>query len=178
MQLKETREALNNFGKFVVQQARSRLTKGGKNVNKKLYNSIKYKPITSKDYIGVIFEMEDYGKFQDEGVRGAKSYYADENTSGSPYKFKSKGGKRGLKGMPPPKAFKDFIKKKGIKGRDAKTGRFITNETLQFLIARSVFEKGIRASMFFTKPFNQAFDKLPKELQEKFGIDIENLIFE
>ncbi len=178
MQLKETREALNNFGKFVVQQARSRLTKGGKNVNKKLYKSIKYKPITSKDYIGVIFEMEDYGKFQDEGVRGAKSYYADENTSGSPYKFKSKGGKRGLKGMPPPKAFKDFIKKKGIKGRDAKTGRFITNETLQFLIARSVFEKGIRASMFFTKPFNQAFDKLPKELQEKFGIDIENLIFE
>jgi len=178
MQLKETREALNNFGKFVVQQARSRLTKGGKNVNKKLYNSIKYKPITSKDYIGVIFEMEDYGKFQDEGVRGAKSYYADKNTSGSPYKFKSKGGKRGLKGMPPPKAFKDFIKKKGIKGRDAKTGRFITNETLQFLIARSVFEKGIRASMFFTKPFNQAFDKLPKELQEKFGIDIENIIFE
>ena len=178
MQLKETREALNNFGKFVVQQARSRLTKGGKNVNKKLYKSIKYKPFTSKDYIGVIFEMEDYGKFQDEGVRGAKSYYADENTSGSPYKFKSKGGKRGLKGMPPPKAFKDFIKKKGIKGRDAKTGRFITNETLQFLIARSVFEKGIRASMFFTKPFNQAFDKLPKELQEKFGIDIENLIFE
>jgi len=32
--------------------------------------------------------------------------------------------------------------------------------------------------MFFTKPFNQAFDKLPPELQEKFGIDIENIIFE
>ena len=178
MQLKETREALNNFGKFVVQQARSRLTKGNKNVNKKLYNSIKYKPYTSNDAIGVIFEMEDYGKFQDEGVRGSKSYYADENTSGSPYKFRSTGGKRGLKGMPPPKAFKDFIKKKGIKGRDKKTGRFITDKSLQFLIARSVFEKGIRASMFFTKPFNQAFEKLPPELQEKFGIDIENIIFE
>ena len=41
MQLKETEKYLNNFGKFVVQQARSRLTKGNKNVNKKLYNSIK-----------------------------------------------------------------------------------------------------------------------------------------
>lgn len=170
MQLKETREALNKFGKFVVQQARSRLTKGNKNVNKKLYNSIKYKPYTSNDAIGVIFEMEDYGKFQDEGVRGSKSYYADENTSGSPYKFTSS--------MPPPKAFKDFIKRKGIKGRDKKTGRFLTDKSLQFLIARSVFEKGIRASMFFTKPFNQAFEKLPPELQEKFGIDIENIIFE
>ena len=78
--------------------------------------------------------------------------------------------------MPPPKAFKDFIKRKGIKGRDKKTGRFITDKSLQFLIARSVFNKGIRASMFFTKPFNQAFEKLPKELQDKFGIDIENAI--
>ena len=46
MQLKETREALNRFGKFVIQQARSRLTKGKKNVNKKLYNSLEYLPFT------------------------------------------------------------------------------------------------------------------------------------
>ena len=32
--------------------------------------------------------------------------------------------------------------------------------------------------MFFTKPFNQAFDKLPEELQENFVKDIENIIFE
>ena len=32
--------------------------------------------------------------------------------------------------------------------------------------------------MFFTKPFNQAFEKLPAELQENFVKDIENLIFE
>ncbi len=177
MQLKQTKEALNNFGKFVIQQARSRLTKGNKNVNKKLYNSLEYLPFKTGDAIGVKFFMEKYGIFQDQGVRGANSYYADETTSGSPYKFKSKGGKRGLKGMPPPSAFADFIKRKGIKGRDKK-GRFITNKSLQFLIARSVFQKGIKASMFFTKPFNQAFDKLPEELQENFVKDIENIIFE
>lgn len=178
MQLKETREALNNFGKFVVQQARTRLTKGNKNVSKKLYNSLGYKINATEDSISVIFEMEDYGKFQDEGVRGSKSYYADENTSGSPYKFKSKGGKRGLKGMPPLAAFDKFVVKKGLKGIRDKQGRFISRKGIKFLIAKSVFEKGIKASMFFTKPFNQAFDKLPPELQEKFGIDIENIIFE
>ena len=177
MQLKQTKQALNNFGKFVIQQARSRLTKGNKNVNKKLYNSLEYLPFKTGDSIGVKFFMEKYGMFQDRGVRGADSYYADKTTSGSPYKFKSKGGKRGLKGMPPPKAFADFIKRKGIKGRDKK-GRFITNKSLQFLIARSVFQKGIKASMFFTKPFNQAFEKLPAELQENFVKDIENIIFE
>ena len=49
MQLKETREALNNFGKFVVQQARTRLTKGRKNVSKNLYNSLDYKINRYKD---------------------------------------------------------------------------------------------------------------------------------
>jgi hypothetical protein len=167
MQLKETREALNNFGKFVVQQARARLTKGNKNVNKKLYNSLEYKPFNKDGSIGVEFYMEKYGKFQDQGVKGTKSNYIENKNS--PFSYRSN--------MPPPKAFKDFIKRKGIKGRDKK-GRFITNQSLQFLIARSVFNKGIRASMFFTKPFNQAYEKLPAELQENFVKDIEKIIFE
>ena len=168
MQLKETREALNKFGKFVIQQARSRLTKGKKNVNKKLYNSLEYLPFTDGKFIGVKFYMEQYGKFQDQGVKGTKSNYTENKKS--PFSFKSK--------MPPPKAFKDFIKRKGIKGRDKKTGRFITDKSLQYLIARSVFQKGIKASMFFTKPFNQAYEKLPQELQENFVRDIENIIFD
>ena len=167
MQLKETREALNNFGKFVVQQARARLTKGNKNVNKKLYNSLEYKPFNKDGSIGVEFYMEKYGKFQDQGVKGTKSNYIENKNS--PFSYRSN--------MPPPKAFKDFIKRKGIKGRDKK-GRFITNQSLQFLIARSVFNKGIRASIFFTKPFNQANEKLPAELQENFVKDIEKIIFE
>ncbi|MAO22744.1 MAG: hypothetical protein CMJ25_18495 [Phycisphaerae bacterium] len=167
MQLKQTKQALNNFGKFVIQQARSRLTKGNKNVNKKLYNSLEYLPFKTGDSIGVKFFMEKYGMFQDRGVKGSKSNYLENKNT--PFSYKSK--------MPPPSAFADFIKRKGIKGRDKK-GRFITNKSLQFLIARSVFQKGIKASMFFTKPFNQAFEKLPAELQENFVKDIENIIFE
>jgi ElaB/YqjD/DUF883 family membrane-anchored ribosome-binding protein len=40
MQLDETREALNKFAKYVVQQSRSNLTKSDKNVSKELYNSL------------------------------------------------------------------------------------------------------------------------------------------
>ena len=74
--------------------------------------------------------------------------------------------------MPPPRAFDKWIKQKGMKGRDAKTGRFITDKTLTFLIARSVFQKGIKASMFFTKPFQKHFKTLGKELQEKYGLSM------
>ena len=164
MQLKETREALNNFGKFVVQQARTRLTKGRKNVSKKLYNSLEYRINATQDSISVIFEMEDYGKFQDQGVSGTKKKYD------TPFSFKSK--------MPPSKAFSQFVVRKNIKGSRDEKGRFVSRKSLQYLIARSVYIRGIKPSMFFTKPFNQAFDKLPPELQEKFGIDIENIIFE
>ena len=164
MQLKETREALNNFGKFVVQQARTRLTKSKKNVSKKLYNSLDYNINASNDSISVVFEMEDYGKFQDLGVSGKKTKYK------TPYSYKSK--------MPPAKAFSQWVVRKGLDGVRDKKGRFINRKSMHFLIASSIYEHGIKPSMFFTKPFNQAFDKLPKELQEKFGIDIENIIFE
>ena len=162
MQLKETREALNNFGKFVVQQARTRLTKSKKNVSKKLYNSLDYNINASNDSISVVFEMEDYGKFQDLGVSGKKTKY---NT---PYSYKSK--------MPPAKAFSQWVVRKGLDGVRDKKGRFIKRKSMQFLIARSIYEYGIKPSMFFTKPFETGFERLPKELQEKFGIDIENAI--
>ena len=164
MQLKEVEKALNNFGKFVVQQARTRLTKGRKNVSNKLYNSLDYKINSTQDSVSVIFEMEDYGKFQDQGVSGTKQKY---NT---PFSYKSK--------MPPSKAFSQFVVRKNIKGSRDEKGRFVKRKSLQYLIARSIFMRGIKPSMFFTKPFNQAFDKLPPELQDKFGIDLENLIFE
>ena len=143
MQLDKVREQLNKFGKFVIQQARSRLTKGGKkltkNDTKKLYNSLEYKPFRDGSSIGVYFYMEDYGKFQDQGVKGTKSNYVENKKS--PFSYSSK--------MPNPEIFESYIKRKGIK-----------------------------ASMFFTKPFNQAYEKLPAELQESFVKDIEKIIFD
>jgi hypothetical protein len=42
-----------------------------------------------------------------------------------------------------------------------------------FLIARSVYHKGITASRFFTKPFEKGFERLPTEIVEAYALDIE-----
>ena len=78
--------------------------------------------------------------------------------------------------MPPPKAFDKWIVRKGLKGTRDKEGRFLSRKTLQFLIAKSVFQKGIKASMFFTKPFRAAFKRLPDELLEAYSIGLEKQI--
>ena len=160
MQLKETQKALNDFGKYVVQQSRTNLTKGKKNASKRLYDSIEYQVNVGANDLSVVFSMEDYGKFQDLGVSGVKKKY---NT---PYSYKDK--------MPPAKAFSDWVVRKGLKGIRDEKGRFIKRKSLQFIIARSVYTKGIKPSLFFTKPFERAFERLPQELQEKFGIDLQN----
>ena len=160
MQLKETQKALNAFGKYVVQQSRSNLTKSKKNASKRLYDSIDYEVLLGAKGASVVFKMEDYGKYQDLGVSGIKKKY---NT---PYSYTSK--------MPPAKAFSDWVVRKGLEGIRDEKGRFIKRKSLQFLIARSIYMKGIKPSLFFTKPFEKAFERLPQELQEKFGIDLQN----
>ena len=56
MDLNETREILEKFAKYVVKQARTNLTKQGKNTSKNLYNSIKYIP--KDDGLRILFEIE------------------------------------------------------------------------------------------------------------------------
>ena len=163
MRLKETKEALIKFRDFVIQQSRSRLTKGKKNVNKDLYNSLEGNVKVMPNSINVQFSMEDYGVFQDKGVSGKEKKY---NT---PFSYTNK--------MPPLKPLANWAKFRNIRLRDKK-GRFSKGNynTIGFLIARSIYKKGIKPSLFFTKPFEQAFKKLPEELTEAFGLDITNFL--
>lgn len=164
----EILETIEKFKNLVIEEAKGNLQK--KNASGDLSNSIRGETKVMANSIRITFDMDKYGWFQDQGVKGVKSNYVENSNTN--FSFKSKGGKRGLKGMPPPRAFDKWIKQKGIKGRDAKTGRFITDKTLTFLIARSVFQKGIKASMFFTKPFQKHFKTLGSELQEKYGLSM------
>lgn len=160
---KEVQEAIDKFRKYVIQQSRSNLTKQRKNVNKSLYNSIKGVSKVNKNSISLYFEMLDYGIFQDKGVSGKfKKYNTD-------FSYKSK--------MPPSKAFDKWIVRKGIAPRNEK-GQFISRKSLSFLIARKIFREGIKPSLFFTKPFEKAYDRLPDEIIEAYGIDIVNLYLE
>ena len=147
--MSEFRKALDKYAKYVIQQSRANLTRKGQKASGKLYQSLGYKIQGSK----VKFESEEYGVYQDQGVRGAKSTYSE--SSKSPFKYTSK--------MPPSRVFDKWTVKKGIAPRDEQ-GRFINRKSLNYLIARSIYKKGIRATMFFTKPFERGLDLYGDEI--------------
>lgn len=161
MQLKETKDILNKFAKYVIQQSRTNLTKGKKNSSKALYNSLGYNIKETSNGVNIEFLMDEYGAYQDKGVSGKKKKY---NT---PFSYKDK--------MPPSSALDKWTVRRGIAPRD-KSGKFIPRKTINYLIARSIFNKGIKPSLFFTKPFEKGFQNLPPELIKGFINDIENTI--
>ena len=168
MQLKETQAALRAFGKYVVQQSRTNLTKGKKNVDKTLYDSLGYTMEQVSTGFRLYFEMEDYGMFQDRGVKGVKG---GKSLSGFSYKQSSN-----LVGMESKTGtFGKWAATKRIQFRD-KNGRFLSFKQTGFALATIVKNYGIKPSLFFTKPFEKGFRDLPTELQEQFAIDLENLI--
>lgn len=157
----QTEKALNQFLKYTIQQARTNLTKGRINQTKNLYNSLDYDlKVTDKSFSATI-QMPDYGWYQDQGVSGKEKKY---NT---PFKYTNK--------MPPPNVFLKFITREGIvaRGRD---GRFSDRLGLAFAMARSVFYKGIRPTRFLSKPLEKGIVRLPQDIIEAFGIDVETFL--
>ena len=158
-EFKFIQELLNDFRDNVIREAKSNLS--SQNTSGNLKKSLKSFVKESKNSIQISFEMDDYGFYQDRGVQGKKS-----GKSLDGYKYTNK--------MPPSKAFDKWTVRKGIAPRD-KQGKFIKRKSLNFLIARSIFNKGIKPTMFFTKPFEKFFKKLPDELVDKYGLDMEKL---
>lgn len=169
----EVQDALDKFGKSVVKQTRTQLTKKKKNASKALWNSIDYNLKVSKNSFELSFEMEDYGKFVDRGVKGVGGTKADgskwkkKRVTNSDFKYKNK--------RPPASAFNNWIVRKGIAPRD-KSGKFTTRKGLQFAIAESVYRTGLETTNFFTRPFEVAFKQLPDLLVEAYGLEIDELL--
>jgi len=159
----ETEKELEKFVKYVIKQSRTNLTKLKKNSSKKLYDSLKGESKLFKNSFGVYFSMEDYGHYQDKGVNGV----------GPPTKGKTvvrNGRYTYTNKRPPISALDKWIVRKGIAPRN-KEGKFISRTSLKYAIANSIYRNGIKPSLFFTKPFEAAFSKLPSELIEKYGLD-------
>lgn len=156
-----TKEYLNAFAKYVIQQSRSNLSKQNKNVDKKLYNSLDKEIEVGANSFRLAFLMEDYGTFQDKGVSGTQKKY---NT---PFSYKSK--------KPPLKPITDWVKKRRFQFRKD-NGKFMSYQSTAFLVRNGIFKNGIKPSLFFTKPFEKAFERLPDELIEAYGLDIEQFL--
>jgi len=158
---------LNSFGKQVVNRAKGNLQKakgGGTN----LENSISFKVVADADGFSVQFYMDSYGTFVDKGVSGNKQKRTfkdyENKTVSSPYKYTNK--------QPPPGILAKWIKKKGIKGRDKKTGRFISNMSLAFIIGRAIKRDGIQGISFFQKPLGLGLKQFGKDLLGNLKEDI------
>ena len=171
MQKDEIQKALERFRDHVVNQAKSNLTRMDKNVSKKLHQSIKGEVKTMQNSISMDFSMEEYGAYQDQGVKGKRSSSKAPN---SPFKFGSGTGKKG--GLT--KAMETWVQRRRIQFKDRKTGKFMSYKSTAFLMTRSIYSKGIKPSMFFTKPFEAAYKNLPEELIEKYGIEASKLFFD
>lgn len=142
-------QALEKYAKYVIQQSRSNLARKEQNTSNKLYESLNYRIQNGR----VTFQSEEYGAYQDKGVRGAESTYPESRKS--PFKYRDK--------RPPSSVFDKWTIKKGIAPRDEE-GKFIKRKSLNYLIARSIYKKGIRATLFFTKPFERGLDLYGDEI--------------
>tara|TARA_R100000655_G_C2993886_1_gene193428 strand:+ start:751 stop:1338 length:588 start_codon:yes stop_codon:yes gene_type:complete len=164
---------LNSLGRNIVKKARKNLSdanKGGGNLSRSLDFKVKRK---GRAFSVQLF-MADYGKFVDEGVKGAggeiktgkhagsyggRRHYItwEKKRKDSPFQFGSGKSSGSIY-----TGIEAFIKKKGIKGRDRK-GRFITNKSLAFAIVKVLWIKGIHGISFFQQPlgfyWRQAVDK-------------------
>jgi hypothetical protein len=168
MEQSEVKKSLERFRNHVISVSKRNLTNQRKNVSKSLYNSIKGDVKAMPNSISLQFSMDDYGAYQDLGVKGKKS---SSKAPKSPFKFGSGTGKKG--GLT--KGIFNWVKKRRIQFKDRKSGRFLSYESTAFLITRGIYNKGMKPSMFFTKPFESAYRNLPDELVASFGLDAEKI---
>lgn len=166
---KETLSTLQAFNKYVIQQARTNLTKKDKNVSKKLYDSLKGTSKVNPNSIENYIEMEQYGQFLDLGVKGKISSAKAPN---SPFKFGSGTGKKG--GLT--EGIRGWVKARRFQFKNKENGKFMTYEQTAQLITRSIYLKGTKPTLFFSKPFEKGFEKLPDDLVEAYGLDIESFL--
>lgn len=158
---------LVRFAKYVIQQAKTNLTKGKHNFSKELYNSLDYSIYVDKNKFSLVFRMDDYGLFQDEGVRGAggtrktTSQFNRRNNKGkiwkqkapnSPFKFKDK--------KPPVSAFKQWAQAKGLN---------------PYAVREAVYRQGIAPTKFFSAPFGLGFNRLPPDILKALQITADDI---
>jgi len=176
MEFKEIMKAYSAFGKYVVKQGRTNLSKKTKSPNNytgALYNSLKSSVKESDGEVLLTILMDSYGMFQDAGVYGSdpslvkngKQKGKSTNTIFGRYSYKSK--------MPPMKPFIGWAKFNKIRFRD-KGGKYKKGNyrTIAFWLQKRIFAQGIKPTLWFTKPFRAAFQRLPKEVAQAFAADL------
>jgi hypothetical protein len=170
LKLEKVNKTIQMFRDYVIKEAKDNLKRTGHNNTSSLANSLKGEVITEDSFTVVGFQMNDYGTFVDLGVKGKTS---SNKAPDSPYKFGSGTGRKG--GLT--QGINQWVKQKGFQFRDRKSGRFLSYDSTAYLITRSIFNKGIKPSLFFTKPFEAGYKKyIDIDLIKAFGQDIDTMV--
>jgi hypothetical protein len=168
--LTESYKIVKKYRDYVIQQSRSNLSKLKHNNSKNLYKSLKGEILNEENYFLVGFQYEYYGDFLDKGVQGKSSTKKAPN---SPYRFGRKTGKSG--GLT--EGIDKWVRDRKIQFRDKKTGKFLTYQSTAFIIARSIYQTGMKPTMFFTKPFEAGYKKyIQTQLAKALLIDLETIV--
>jgi len=134
-------EVEKKWAQSVVTNAKSILLRNKKIATGKLYNSITYNVSSDGD---ISFSYAEEGKYVESGRR------------------------RGAR-FPPSAPILKWIKIKGIKGRDTKTGKFIKDKALVFLFQRAISRDGIKAVPFMQLAIDKATQQLMVELEQSIA---------
>jgi len=171
MQFDNTIQAMQKLGANVVKEGRSILKRKKKTTSSNtLYNDFDYLVTASDSAVTLEFEFggaQDYWAFVDEGVKGAGGFKGSGKMrgQGSPFKFSTK--------MPPRSAIDRWIVRKPLQAARDKSGKFIPRKSLAFLIQRSIYQRGLERTQFFSKPFTQQLNKESDEIVKAFADDLE-----
>ena len=187
MDTNELNKAFNIFGKYMVAQSKANLTRE-KKAGGPLYNSISYKLKDEKTKVTLNFFMENYGEFVDQGVKGADPNKVSTNAKikgqqapNSPYKYGS-GTYRGswdtfVQSISAWAQMKNIRLRtyKMVDGKSVPTGKFAKGnyETIGQVIAKNIYNRGLKPTYFYTKPYNKAFDNLPNKLFDAYALEFE-----
>lgn len=152
-----TEKALSDFFKKVIRESRKNLKSQGINASNNLSRSLDYDVKESKNSIEASFLMADYGDYVDKGVKGVQS-----GKSLAGYKYRDK--------KPPVRFLRTWVKQK--------SGRFRrrNQDQIAYAIQNTIYKRGIRPTEFFSKPFEKEFRKLPDEVIEAYGLDVEQFM--
>ena len=164
---------LNEFGKYVTQQARSRLSKDKKNDSKQLYDSIRYNASGDDKKATVNFIMAEYGAYVDKGVHGTNSSYA--TNKGSKFRYRQSSNLLGFEYATG--TFAKWAKRKGFRFRNSK-GQFEKGKYKQIgiAIALSVKKKGLKATHFFSRSIVTGEDLFQTRFENAIEKDIQEYL--
>lgn len=158
--LKPIERVLVKFSADLTERVKQNLQKQGINASNALSQSVNPLPVKmmGKDYM-VEIEWADYGKYVDQGVRGAVS---GNKAVGSPFQYTNK--------MPPRASIAQWITNKGINPGGRRGERIEPREALAAAMQRSIFRFGTKRTLFFSDALSpRVQDALVNDVVEALG---------